>query len=185
MIVAPLLQAASTFFWEGSNQSVIGGTLIVLATIFWLLTFVALFDLLREKMPLYAAWGQIPAFYGCIGGALFGFRDVYAATFHFTRQVELQAFSAHALSYNFTLFWSGPFFVLSLLALSFFLTWKRVIPWWIGALLFLGALTFPISRIPRIELIAHLADALLFLPLLFLGWKFLLGQSALFRSHKE
>lgn len=177
MIVAPLLQAISTFFWEGNGQQgIAGGTLVVLSTIFWIPAFIGLFDLLREKMPLYATWGQLPAFYGCVGGALFGFRDIYAVTFHLTRQTELQAFSAFQWSYNLTLFLPGPLFVLSLLVLSLVLTWKRMIPWWVGTLLCLGALAFPVSRIPRIELIAHLADILLLIPLFFLGWTLLRDQ---------
>lgn len=176
MIVAPLLQAISTFFWEESGQQgVIGGTLIVLATIFWIPVFIGLFDLLREKMPLYATWGRLPAIYGCVGGALFGFRDIYAATFHLTRQTELQAFSAFAWNYNLTLFLPGYLFVLSLLVLGVVLLWKRMIPWWIGTLLCLGALAFPISRIPRIALIAHVADLLLLIALLALGWTVLQG----------
>lgn len=179
MIAAPLLQAISTFFWEESGQQgITGGTLVVLSIIFWIPAFIGLFDLLREKTLLYATWGRLPAIYGCVGGALFGFRDVYAATFHIAHQTELQAFSAHQWAYNLTIFFPGYLFVLSLLVLGLVLTWKRMIPWWIGVLLCLGAVAFPISRIPRIELIAHVADALLFIPFLYLGWSFLMAQSA-------
>jgi hypothetical protein len=181
LIAAPLLQAISTFFWEGNfwegnGQGITGGTLVVLSTIFWIPAFIGLFGLLRERMPRYATWGLLPAFYGCIGGALFGFRDIYAATFHIAHQTELQAISAYALSYNITLFWPGYCFVLSLLVLGFFLTWKKLVPWWIGTLFCLGALAFPVSRIPRIVLIAHVADVLLLIPLLFLGWTLLVSR---------
>jgi hypothetical protein len=35
----------------------------------------------------------------------------------------------------------------------------------------LGAVAFPVSRIPRIEWIAHTADGLLAIPFFYLGWK--------------
>ncbi|UFH52885.1 hypothetical protein [Spirosoma sp. KNUC1025] len=34
-------------------------------------------------------------------------------------------------------------------------------------------MAFPLSRIPRIALIAHVADTLLFIPIAYLGWQLL------------
>jgi hypothetical protein len=50
---------------------------------------------------------------------------------------------------------------------------KNCIPLWTGILMGLGAIAFPVSRIPRIELIAHMADFLLAVPVWWIGWQYL------------
>ncbi len=49
----------------------------------------------------------------------------------------------------------------------------RTIHIWVGLLLCLGAITFPLSRIPRIEMVAHIADILFLIPVVYLGIDFL------------
>jgi hypothetical protein len=50
---------------------------------------------------------------------------------------------------------------------------------WVAILLGLGAIGFPIARIIRISWLTHIADFLLFIPLLHLGIKFILRANAI------
>jgi hypothetical protein len=51
-----------------------------------------------------------------------------------------------------------------------------VIPLWLGALLGIAAVAFPLSRIPRIEAIAHLVDGFMLIPTMYIGWKFIANK---------
>jgi hypothetical protein len=42
-------------------------------------------------------------------------------------------------------------------------------PLWAGILICVAAIAFPVSRIPRIRLVAHVADVLLLVPLAYTG----------------
>jgi hypothetical protein len=176
LIIAPLLFASSTFLWSDGEYGVYGGALLAVAMVFWIPAFIALFALLRRQMPRYATWALLPAWYGCISGSLFGFQGIYSAAFAITNEMERAAYAQYPLSFNLTLFWPGPLFPLSLLLLGLCLLWKRAAPLWAAALLSLSGITFPVSRILRIEWVAHLSDALLLLPALYLGWQVLRKQ---------
>src|SRR5215210_113163 len=173
-VIAPLLFGASTFFWQNGEYGVIGGTLLTLSMIFWIPVFYGLFSLLREKMPYYYPIGLLLAIYGCcVGGVSFGFLGFFSSIFHISHQTYINTLAQYPLSANLLLFWSGPLFPLSLLILSINLIRKKVIVLWPGILLGLGAIAFPLSRIPRIEIFAHLADLLLAIPILRFGFEFI------------
>jgi hypothetical protein len=62
-------------------------------------------------------------------------------------------------------FWlSGPAFPISILILGIMLSVKKAVPVWCGILLSLGGLLFPVSRILRIESVAHVVDLLMLIP---------------------
>ena len=177
LISAPLIFAASTFFWEKGEYGVNGGTILAIATVFWITAFMGLFSLLKDKMPRYAVWGLLIAIAGCISGANFGFVGVYSAVFNISHQTYLEEFAKYPVSANTLLFWSGPLFPLSLLVLGIMLIRTKAVPVWTGIVISLAGILFPVSRIPRIEWIAHIADALLLIPLCFLGFRFLITKS--------
>jgi hypothetical protein len=56
-----------------------------------------------------------------------------------------------------------------LLVLGITLLRTKAVAAWIAILLFIGAIAFPASRIPRIEWIAHIADILLLVPTVAMG----------------
>ena len=176
LIAAPGLVASSTFFWEGGEYGITGGTLLFLANVLYVPAFMGLFEPLREKTPRYAAWGLLVAIYGCASGGLFAFRDIYAAALGVSQNAELQAFAAHPLAFNLALFWSGPLFPLSLLALGIVAVRKEAVDRWVGVMICLGAIAFPLSRVSRVELVGHAADLLLLIPLAYLGWLLLTGR---------
>ncbi|GAB3496598.1 hypothetical protein GCM10027341_15620 [Spirosoma knui] len=174
MIVAPSLFAVSTFFWHNGEYTITGGTLLVVATAFWIPAFIGLFTKLKMTMPRYAVWGLLVAIFGCISGSNFGMRGIYAEVFGISKEELMREAAAHSVSFNITMFQSGPLFPLSLLVLGINLTRKEVVPKWVGTLICVGAIVFPVSRISRVDGIAHVADLLLFIPIAYLGWKMLM-----------
>ena len=176
LVAAPLLLSFSTFFWQKGEYGVTGGTLLVLSQVFWIVTFTTLFNSLKTVMPQYASIGLLVAIYGCISGALFGFVGVFSAAFDISHQSYLQAAAAYPLSFNLLLFWAGPLFPLSLLVLGINLIRKHVVPVWTGVLICLGAIAFPLSRIQRVEVLAHAADVLLAVPLIYIGLLYLVND---------
>jgi hypothetical protein len=95
--------------------------------------------------------------------------DVFLSVFGISHDTYLSIVADHSLSFNLLLFWPGPLFPLSLLVLGVNLSRRKVIPLWTGILICLGALAFPVSRISRIEMVAHLSDLLLAIPVAHLG----------------
>ena len=161
LIAAPLVFAASTFFWKEGQYGVTGGTLINLSQVPWIIAFIVLFDKLKMEMPRYATVGLIIAIYGCLSGE----------AFQIPHKTYLETLSHYSLSANLLLFWPGPLFPLSLLVLGIVLIRRKKIEVWLGILLCLGAIAFPLSRIPRVESIAHAVDILLAIPLVVIGYK--------------
>ena len=166
-----MLFGASTFFWTDGEYGVTGGTVLALATVFWIMAFITLFDKLKSEMPLYTSIGLVVAIYGCIAGNNFGMVGVFSEAFDISHDTYLNAASEYPLGFNLLLFWSGPLFPLSLLVLGVNLMRKKVVPPWVGIMICLGAIAFPASRIPRIEMMAHAADLLIAIPLIFIGLK--------------
>ena len=104
----------------------------------------------------------LPVFlYGIMGGAAFGFQGVFEDIFHRSADASLDALADHPFAANLLLWIPGPVMPLSLFALGAVLGRKRLVPLWTAALLCAGALAFPLSRIPRVDLVANLADAVL------------------------
>jgi hypothetical protein len=176
-IIAPILSTLSTFYWQNGEYGVTGGTILILAMVFWVLAFVALFGLLQNQLPWYRAIGLILAIYGCISGVCFGLLGVFSEAFQIDKETYLAKAAQYSLGFNLLLFWPGPLFPLSLLVLGIVLPSKKAVPIWVGALLILGGIAFPLSRIPRIEIIAHATDVLLAIPLFFVGYQYLKPES--------
>lgn len=151
MILAPLLFVASSFAWQNGEYNMTSGTLVVIGSVFWIPAFMGLFARLRTSGPRYATWGLLFVIYGCVSGISFGLRGLYADAFGISKQALLQKAATYPLAFNLTMFWPGLLFPLSLLVLSIVLVRAKSIPIWTGLLLGLGAVAFPLSRIPRVE----------------------------------
>ncbi|MGA0556632.1 hypothetical protein ACO2Q8_08275 [Larkinella sp. VNQ87] len=177
LLLAPLCLSISSFFWTGGEYDPTGSTLLVLATVFWIPAFMGLFRLFQETSPRYASLGLLVMIYGCISGSNFGMRGLFATTFGLSHQTVLTQSASHPLAFNLTLYWAGPLFPLSLIVLGINLIRNRLIPVWVGVLISLGGLAFPVSRISRIETLAHVADLLLLIPFGFLGLNVLWNKS--------
>lgn len=184
LMLGATLMALSTFFWQGSEYNVNVGVMVALACTLWIPGMIGLFSLVKRRVPRYATLGLLIAIYGCVGGAFFGFEGMYTDIYDITQTVARQGWAEYPLHVNLTLFWPGPLFPLSLLLLAIVFFWTHSVPRWTAMLLGLGALAFPISRIFRIEWVAHGVDLLLLVPSLYLGW-LLWRQSAETASQQQ
>lgn len=169
MLLAAFLFMLSTFYWSDGEYGIIGGMLLCLSMIFWIMVFIFWFEKLKSQLPLYSSLGLLIAIYGCISGVCFAFMGVVSEAFAISHDNFLAVAADHSMAFNLLLFWPGPLFPLSILVLGIQLWRKKIIPGWLAVSLILGGITFPISRIPRIELVAHFADVLLSIPLLYTG----------------
>jgi hypothetical protein len=172
LILAPSLFFISGFYWNGLEYGVIGGTILNFGAACWIAAFIGLFNLVKNKFPVYAGWAMPVAIIGCIAGANFAMVGVHAEIFSLPHQDYLDGYAKYPLSANLLLFWTGPLFPLSLLFLSIQLIRSRDIEAWPLILIAIGSLAFPISRISRNIRIVHLADILLLIPLVHLGIRF-------------
>ena len=164
LILAPLFLGLSQFFWLQGVVTKTAGVLMFFSFFFWIFAFQALFHPLRSFMPVYAVFGFFIAVFSCLGGNNFGVDGIYGSQMGVDSLEEKNAL--HESIGNATLaylFLPGALFPLSLLILGFNLVRKKILPAWIGILLCMGALGFPISRIPRIDLLAHIDNLVLLL----------------------
>ncbi len=174
LIGAPLLMALGTFFWQGGRLGVVGGTIQVYAAALWIPALLGLYGLLRDRMPRFAVLGGLLSIYASLGGNNFGMDGIYGGAFRAAGASDAMLGAlpgAMGLALPLTLLVPGIFFPLNLLILGLALGRAKVVPTWWAGLLCLGAVAFPASRIPRIELLAHVADLLLLVPLVWLGWR--------------
>lgn len=164
LIIAPLLFAASTFFWQNGEYGVEAAILIIFSMFLWIPALVGLFSLIKMEMPRYSVWGLWIAVFGCISGICFAFLGYLTTVFNISHQQYLESLSQYPFTSQVLLFGSGPLFPLSILILGINLILKRSVAVWIGILFCLGAVAFPLSRVPRIEWIAHVADFFMLIP---------------------
>lgn len=181
LLVAPLLFAASSFFWVNGEYGVTSATLGIISLFFWMPAFTGAFNLLKNSMPRYATFGLWVAVFGCISGICFMFLGYLATIFDISHETYLQKLSEYPFSSQLLLFATGPLFPLSLLVLGINLLRKKAVAVWVAVLLCVGAIAFPASRIPRIEWIAHVADVLLLIPTVAIGI-ILLGKNITARA---
>jgi len=176
LILAPVLQALSTFFWVDGEYGVTGGTILVFSMVFWIPALLVLFSLVKDRMPNYAAWGFLIAVYGFVSGVNFGFLGVLTEIFSIPHDKYIQDLSKYPVSSNLLLFQAGPLAPLSLVILGIVFLYTKIVDWKIGLLIMLGGIAFPLSRISRTELFAHIADVLQLIPLSLLGVKILIQR---------
>jgi hypothetical protein len=185
LITAQLIVLISTFFWDDNGRYTIdGAVMIIIAMVFWIIGFTAIFDLLKEKNPWYARLGLWYAVYGCAGGIAFGFEGLYSVVFDISDKIGMAAFEKFPMHMNIVLFWAGPAFPLTLIILGIMLFIRRIGNKWVNLLFTLGGIAFPISRISRIEWIAVVADILLLIPVVVISIQFIRGETLNEKKHK-
>jgi hypothetical protein len=179
LIFAPLLQAVSTFYWTDGEYGVTGGTILIFSMIFWIPALIFLFSLVAYKKPTYAAWGFLIAVYGFVSGVNFGFLGVLTEVFSIPHERYIQDLSKYPVSSNLLLFQAGPLAPVSLVVLGLVMFFTKVVDWKIAMLITLGGILFPLSRISRVELIAHIADTVQLIPMAVLGIQLMKNRKAL------
>jgi hypothetical protein len=159
-------------FWRGSDIGIVGGTIQVYSFILWIPALLGLFHLLREKMPRLAVYGSLLAIYACLAGNNFAMDGIYMGAMRALGSGEPTLGSvveAMSPAGPLVLYIPGAFFPLTLLLVAVALWRAGLVPPWVALLLAVGAIAFPLSRIPRIATIAHLADLLILIPMVWLG----------------
>jgi hypothetical protein len=169
LILGPALQAAGTFFWQDGVQGISAAAIGVVSILAWIVGLMATFRSIEVRVPRYAAVGLPIAIYGALAGVTFGVQGMYEELFGVSHDEAVRLLEPHPLAASVVFWLAGPAFPATLFALGVVLARIRVVPVPVGVLICLGAAAFPMSRIPREALIAHLADLLLLLPFLYLG----------------
>lgn len=154
---------------------------MALDSLFLIPAFMGLFTLVKHKYPRYAAWGQLVAILGCLAGANFGFADFFTHVFNIPHQTYLDTLAKHPVASNLLLFQTGPLVPLSMLVLGVVILRLRAADTWIAILICAGAIMFPLSRISRNEMLAHVSDTLWLLPLAYTGIKMLANKPLVYR----
>ena len=172
LIVAPALMVASTFFWTNGEYSVPCATLLILSIFFWIPAFSGLFGLTKNTMPRYSVYGLWVAVFGCISGVCFAFLGYLTSIFEISHQQYLAKLSLYPFSSQLLLFGSGPLFPLSVFVLGIVLARSGAVPAWQAILFSLAGIAFPLSRITRIQSIAHVADLFFLVPSAFIAMQF-------------
>jgi hypothetical protein len=170
LIVAPVLQATSSLFWEDGRYGAIGGTLVTVAAALWITGLAGVLDLLRPKLPLFATIGLPLMIVGAISGANFGFQGFYDVALGVRPEEALDALAAYPLQTGVLLWWSGPLFPIMLLAIGAALWRTNAAARWATAAICLGGALFPLSRIPRLEAVAIAIDLLILIGFSHVGW---------------
>ncbi|MGI5238538.1 hypothetical protein [Dactylosporangium sp. CA-139066] len=169
LVAAPTIQALSTYFWNDGYQGVNTGTLLILATVCWIVGLTAVFRSIEDRVPRYTAIAHPLAMYGCVGGAAFAVQGMQEELFNADHVEAVRLLGEHP-SAAFLAFWvAGVLFPTSVFVLGAVLTRIRAVPVPVGLLTCAGALAFPLSRIPREPGLAYVADLLLLLPFAYLG----------------
>lgn len=162
MVAAPVLISIAQFFWDNGLLTITAGWIQVLSFTFWIVAFQGMFSFLKIELPKYAVVGFLIAVYACIGGAGFGYDGIYTNAFGYTTQAEIDGLIAKiGAGIIPVLFLPGALFPLSLAVLGIQLIRTKKIAPWIGIILFVAAIGFPLSRIPRIDVLAHFDNILL------------------------
>jgi hypothetical protein len=170
LIGAPLLVAIGSPFWFSDSTLLWAGAIQMYAWLLFIPALLCLARLLQHQAPRLAVVSGTLGIFGSVGGLNFGTFGAYlwatgtagvdAATVREIQQIaDAQLFPILNLP--------GIFFPISLLVLSIGLFQTRAVPRWTAILLGIGAISFPLGRIPDIQVLYHLSDALLLIPL---GW---------------
>jgi len=174
LIIAPLLFGASTFFWQNGEYGLIAAPLVTIGSMFFVPALAGMFGLLKAQMPIYYSIGLFIAICGaCMGGIAFGLLGYFSTVFHISHHAYISTLTKYPISSGILIFWAGPLFPLSLLVLGINLIRKKAVAAWLGTLICLGAIAFPLGRIFRIEWVAHCTDLLFAIPFILIGCKFI------------
>lgn len=180
LILAPLLLGISTFFWQDGQLGITGGTIQVYSFMLWIPAMLGLQSLLRNAMPTFAAWSIVLIGIVAVAGANFGLDGVYLEGISNLTGAPTDPDTVHAAispATELVLLGPGLLFPLTLLLFGFFAWRTHTAPPLFAILLCIGAIGFPTSRVPRIELVAHIADLLLLIGAAGIGWTILQGRT--------
>lgn len=176
-IAAPLLMGLASFdMGELKTYGAFGGALNMYGVTVWIGAILGMAWLLWSHAPRLALLTASLGIIGCVGGSNF----VMAAMFRTKLmtagvQPDLLWFTGSDMSTGGMLVSvaMGPWFPLALIVFGIALSRFKIIPLWLGVLLCLGGLCFPLGRIPGDPIFTHTADVLLVAAMAVLGWRYM------------
>lgn len=177
-ILAPLLLMASTLAYivegEGINHGVLGGTIGVWSAFAFVIASVGILRQLEVRAPRAAPILTIFALTGFSAGIAFNVDAIFTASTGMDAALDV-VFEAEPMAVLAFLPW-GWFAPLSLVLVGSLLWRTRTTAWWTGALMVAGGVLFVASRPERINMLALVADGVLILALVPIGWAMLTGN---------
>ena len=179
LIAAPLLWAPTTIF-EYSSKGMLfwAGFLGLVIYILFIPGLLGIARLLRQPAPRLSVVVGLLIAAGCVAGAAFhtDLLHEWAARTAGTPKAMMAAIMEVTEGRVFpVLVIFSIQFPISLLTLSVGLFRTRTAPTWVAMLLAIGAVVFPVGHIGGIQLVQHLAETILLVPLVWLGLRFLRG----------
>ena len=180
LIVGTLLLAPATYFEYSQGQIFWSGAIGL--PLFALLVpgLLGVARLLRQDAPRLSVVAGLMATFGCVSGATFQTANMHewAARTAGTPEAQMAAILEVTEGRVFpVLVTLGILFPISLLTLSVGLLRTGAVPVWVAALLGIGGVIFPVGHIGQIQLVQHLAETLLLVPLVWLGLRSFTGAA--------
>lgn len=179
LIVGALLLVPTTFFEYAKGMLFWAGIVGVVLYALLIPGLLAIARLLRQPAPRLSVVAGLVAALGCVGGACFQAAQLseWAARTAGTPEALVAAIMEVTEGRVFpVLIIFGIQFPIALLILSIGLFRTGAAPAWVAALLGSGAVAFPVGHIGSLQLVQHLAETLLLIPLVWLGLGFLGGN---------
>lgn len=172
-LVAPLLLALSQFFWVDGVLTSTAGALQVLSFLFWIFAFQGMFEQIKDQYPKYAVLGFFLAVYGCLAGNNFGVDGIFIDAYRNIVNDPAAGFNGKVGNAALIAFFiPGALAPLSWLILGVLFLIHKKIHIWVAILLIISAIGFPLSRIPRIDWLAHLDNVILLISMVIIAFKF-------------
>lgn len=176
-IAAPVLLLASTAAYgargAAMNDGALGGALQVGAMILFGIAVVGLARAAEPRAPRAAAAVTVLGLVGTAGGVGFGVDSIQAEVFG-SGSIQDSGAAAGVLALRLP----GIVFPIALLGLALLFARTRTAPAWLAAALAVGAVLFPLARIPGVVPLALGGDAVLVVAMVGLGSLLLRGAPA-------
>ena len=177
LIAGALLLAPATQF-EYSGGLFWAGVFGLVSHILFVPGLLGIARLLRQPSPRLSVVAGLLVAAGCVGGASFqvAMLHEWAALMAGTPESMMAAIMEVTEGRVFpVLVIFGIQFPIALLTLSVGLFRTSTAPTWVAALLGIAVILWPIGHIGSIQLVQHLAEVILLVPLVWLGLRFLRG----------
>lgn len=168
LVAAPLLTVIGTFFWDNGVVSRTTGVFQHYASYAWIFAFFMLFTWIGDRKPTYAFVGLVLGVLGCFGSSNFAQEGLYINAFSMDPAVARTTIQSES-SFILTVFLPGMLFPLGIFLAGLGLKLAKRAETWICIMICVGALAFPVSRIPRMMSVALVADLLLLIPMVTLA----------------
>jgi hypothetical protein len=172
LIVGALLMTPNTFFEYREGTHFWAGFVGVVAYILLVPGLLGIARMLHERAPRLSVFGGLLVTVGTVAGAIFSAAPLFewaereAGTPEGTMVAITEVVEGRVFPVLVTF---GALFPISLVLLSVGLFRTGVVPKWVAVLLGIGAIVYPAGHIGESELITHLAELILLVPLVWMG----------------